>query len=90
MSPNPCFDTLPAQCSCSNARPASPFHVLYETHTANLALSLAMMEPTKDGSRLRVGLLDLDIFGPSIPKLMGLESSNEPELTKGGFGRPWI
>ncbi len=49
-----------------------------------------MMEPTKDGSRLRVGLLDLDIFGPSIPKLMGLESSNEPELTKGGFGRPWI
>lgn len=36
------------------------------------------------GSRpLRVGLLDLDIFGPSIPKLMGLESASEPELTKG-------
>lgn len=32
---------------------------------------------------LRVGLLDLDIFGPSIPKLMGLENASEPELTKG-------
>lgn len=41
----------------------------------NLALALA-----KYG---RVGLLDLDIFGPSIPKLMGLEGLGEPELTKG-------
>jgi len=31
----------------------------------------------------RVGLLDLDIFGPSVPKLMGLEDVGEPELTRG-------
>jgi Mrp family chromosome partitioning ATPase len=31
----------------------------------------------------RVGLLDLDIFGPSIPKLMGLEGVGEPYLTPG-------
>ncbi|SCV68327.1 BQ2448_448 [Microbotryum intermedium] len=34
------------------------------------------------GNRLRVGLLDLDIFGPSIPKLMGLEGIGEPLLTE--------
>jgi ATP-binding protein involved in chromosome partitioning len=31
----------------------------------------------------RVGVLDLDVFGPSIPKLMGVEDAEEPELTKG-------
>ncbi|KAF8610168.1 P-loop containing nucleoside triphosphate hydrolase protein [Ceratobasidium sp. AG-I] len=46
------------------------------TVSVNLALALA-----KYG---RVGLLDLDIFGPSIPKLMGLEGIGEPELTKDG------
>lgn len=35
--------------------------------------------------RPRVGLLDLDIFGPSIPKLMGLESAEKPNLTSGMF-----
>ena len=48
--------------------------------TVNLALALA-----KYG---RVGLLDLDIFGPSIPKLMGLEGLGEPELTKGTLFAP--
>lgn len=41
----------------------------------NLALSLSQHQG------LKVGLLDLDIFGPSIPKLMGLEGIGEPELT---------
>lgn len=31
----------------------------------------------------RVGILDLDIFGPSVPKLMGLENASEPRLTSG-------
>lgn len=45
---------------------------------ANLALALAIAEP-----RARIGLLDLDVFGPSVPKLMGLEDMEEPELTNG-------
>ncbi len=40
----------------------------------NLAFSLAKL-------RLRVGILDLDIFGPSVPTLMGLADSSEPRLT---------
>lgn len=39
------------------------------------------------GRTARVGLLDLDIFGPSVPKLMGLEG-HEPEMTKGEFAFP--
>lgn len=41
----------------------------------NLAYSLAARQ------RARVGVLDLDVFGPSIPKLLGLESAGEPQLT---------
>ncbi|SGY35864.1 BQ5605_C049g12457 [Microbotryum silenes-dioicae] len=47
----------------------------------NLALALSSL-PASSGNRLRVGLLDLDIFGPSIPKLMGLEGLGEPILTQ--------
>ncbi|KAF8312861.1 P-loop containing nucleoside triphosphate hydrolase protein [Clavulina sp. PMI_390] len=55
---------------------------------ANLAMSLAL---NSHGSRpLKVGLLDLDIFGPSIPKLMGLERVGEPELSKSGALIPLI
>ena len=46
----------------------------------NLAFALAMRAGER---RLRVGLLDLDIFGPSIPKLMGLDRADEPHLTPG-------
>lgn len=33
----------------------------------------------------KVGLLDLDIFGPSVPKLMGLENAGDPRLSDGMF-----
>ncbi|KAF9540512.1 hypothetical protein EC957_004038 [Mortierella hygrophila] len=42
------------------------------TTSVNLALAIA-------GMNKRVGILDADIFGPSIPRLMNL--SGEPELT---------
>ncbi|KAI0286213.1 P-loop containing nucleoside triphosphate hydrolase protein [Russula brevipes] len=48
------------------------------TVAVNLAFSLAARY------RARVGVLDLDIFGPSIPKLLGLETSGEPRLTSSG------
>jgi ATP-binding protein involved in chromosome partitioning len=49
---------------------------------ANLALSLQQTSGESLGRTARVGLLDLDIFGPSVPKLMGLEG-HEPDMTKG-------
>jgi len=45
-----------------------------------LAYALATTRP-----RSKVGILDLDVFGPSIPKLMGLENIGEPDLTNGIF-----
>ncbi|TFK32313.1 P-loop containing nucleoside triphosphate hydrolase protein, partial [Crucibulum laeve] len=54
------------------------------TIALNLAFSLALLRNPTTSSRLRVGILDLDIFGPSIPTLMGLKNSGEPELTEGG------
>jgi len=48
---------------------------------ANLALSLLT---TSSLSRApRVGILDLDVFGPSVPKLFGLENAGDPELSPG-------
>ncbi|KAH7890375.1 P-loop containing nucleoside triphosphate hydrolase protein [Phlebopus sp. FC_14] len=57
---------------------------------ANLAFSLAMHVATSVGRRLRVGILDLDIFGPSVPTLMGLQHSDEPPLTSSGAILPII
>ena len=53
------------------------------SHPVNLAFALAMRKPSSLGRRLRVGILDLDIFGPSVPTLMGLQHSDEPALTSG-------
>lgn len=44
--------------------------------SVNLAFALALESP-----RLRVGVLDLDIFGPSIPTLFGLTNACQPETT---------
>lgn len=52
------------------------------TVAVNLALGLAATAKDALGRRARGGLLDLDVFGPSIPKLMQLEDLGEPELTK--------
>ncbi|KAI0079175.1 P-loop containing nucleoside triphosphate hydrolase protein [Panus rudis PR-1116 ss-1] len=54
------------------------------TIAVNLAFALAMQRLPGSERNPRVGILDLDIFGPSIPKLMGLESADEPRLTEGG------
>ncbi|SPO30582.1 related to nucleotide-binding protein NBP35 [Ustilago trichophora] len=56
------------------------------TISANLAVALSLVHQSSSssGKKPRVGLLDLDIFGPSVPKLMGLEGMGEPELTSYG------
>ncbi|KAF4788407.1 Iron-sulfur protein NUBPL [Turdus rufiventris] len=48
-------------------------------HPVNIALALAANDSTKE-----VGLLDADIYGPSIPKMMNLKGN--PELTTKRFG----
>lgn len=63
--------------------------IIYLFFSVNLALGMLA-----SGQSLRVGLLDADVYGPSIPKMMNL--SGEPELTKQNqmrplvnFGVPW-
>jgi ATP-binding protein involved in chromosome partitioning len=51
------------------------------TITVNLAVALAQ-------KNLRVGLIDADIFGPSIPKM--LESENEKPTVREDNGKTWI
>ena len=67
---------------CSN--PFVDLSVLtYVGYLVNLAFALALQQREK--KRLKVGILDLDIFGPSVPTLMGLQNVGEPELTSGMF-----
>ncbi|KAJ8495113.1 hypothetical protein ONZ45_g13006 [Pleurotus djamor] len=56
------------------------------TVAVNLAFHLALLRNAYPDTsrRLRVGILDLDVFGPSIPTLMGLRNAPEPELTQNG------
>nr|XP_033808921.1 iron-sulfur protein NUBPL isoform X3 [Geotrypetes seraphini] len=51
--------------------------------TVNLALGLAANDVTK-----AVGLLDADIYGPSIPKMMNLKG--HPEVTEKNLMRPLV
>jgi ATP-binding protein involved in chromosome partitioning len=53
----------------------------YSNSTVNLAVSLSKMNKS-------VGLLDTDLFGPSIPKMMNLR--HEPELTQSGKMIPLV
>jgi Mrp family chromosome partitioning ATPase len=54
--------------------------------TANLALAMLQTSPLALGRPANVGLLDLDIFGPSVPKIMGLEQAGDPALSDGASG----
>lgn len=47
------------------------------TLAVNLALAFSR-------HRLRTGILDTDIFGPSVPTLLGLEKAGLPDVTKEG------
>ncbi|TFK68052.1 P-loop containing nucleoside triphosphate hydrolase protein [Pluteus cervinus] len=54
------------------------------TIAVNLAFALAQLRDATLNRNLRVGILDLDIFGPSIPTLVGLKDPDEPRLTEAG------
>lgn len=62
------------------------------TVASNLAVALSLSSPgapalsavPPTGQRPRVGLLDLDVFGPSVPRLLGLTNAPEPDLTPSG------
>ena len=51
-------------------------------NVVNLAFSLSSRRNRDTNAPLRVGILDLDIFGPSLPVLMGLQNAGEPSLTE--------
>ncbi|XP_077179162.1 iron-sulfur cluster transfer protein NUBPL isoform X1 [Paroedura picta] len=53
------------------------------TTAVNVALALAANDPTKV-----VGLLDADVYGPSIPKMMNLKGS--PEVSSRNLMRPLV
>ncbi|XP_067152814.1 iron-sulfur cluster transfer protein NUBPL isoform X4 [Apteryx mantelli] len=56
-------------------------NISQEIKRVNIALALAANDSTKE-----VGLLDADIYGPSIPKMMNLKGN--PELTPKNLMRP--
>ncbi|PPQ90159.1 hypothetical protein CVT25_012470 [Psilocybe cyanescens] len=60
------------------------------TIALNLAFALALRKNEQTNAPLRVGILDLDIFGPSIPTLMALKNAGEPALTSVGSILPMI
>lgn len=52
------------------------------TTAVNLAVALSRH------LNLRVGLLDADVYGPSLPKLLGLEGAGKPEVGRGNRMQP--
>lgn len=52
-------------------------HMIHTLILVNLAMAIAMQP-----SRPSVGILDLDVFGPSIPRVMGLTDAPEPEVNQ--------
>ncbi|XP_016064978.1 PREDICTED: iron-sulfur protein NUBPL isoform X1 [Miniopterus natalensis] len=53
------------------------------TTAVNLALALAANDSSKE-----IGLLDVDVYGPSIPKMMNLKGN--PELSQSNLMRPLL
>lgn len=53
------------------------------TTTVNMALALA-----REGAR--VGILDADIHGPSVPMMLGISESSRPEIVDEHFFKPII
>ena len=51
------------------------------TTACNLALALAALDTAGMGRRLRIGVLDADIYGPSMPKLFALRG--QPRIVSG-------
>ena len=57
-------------------------HLGIAAAAVNIAVALAAMKGDT-GQHLRVGLLDADVYGPSIPQLMNLRG--RPEAGIGAF-----
>ncbi|KAJ3347674.1 cytosolic Fe-S cluster assembly factor cfd1 [Entophlyctis luteolus] len=54
------------------------------TVSASLALALALASSGGDGSRrLRVGILDIDLTGPSVPRMLGLADARVHQGSRG-------
>lgn len=66
------------------------------TLAVNLAAGLSRVIPSSSSSSSsatsssRVGILDLDIHGPSVPHLLGLQHLSEPELSDHNRMRPMV
>ena len=49
---------------------------------ANIAVALAAMSADSRGNLLKIGLMDADVYGPSVPQLMNVHG--RPETGNGG------